>query len=459
MPKLVIIGLDCATPQLVFDAFRDHLPNIKGLMDRGVYKNLTSTIPPITVPAWTAMMTSHDPGMLGFYGFRNRKDYSYDGLYFANARYVKAKTVWNLLSRNRLKSLVMGVPQTYPPKPLNGTLVASFLTPDKTVPYTYPEEIAAELDRAADGDYIIDVKDFRTDNKDQLLEQIAIMTERRFKAFRHLLQKDDYDFAMMVEMGPDRIHHGFWRYFAKDHRLYEPGNPYENAIRDHYVALDREIGRVLEQLPPETSVMIVSDHGAKSMTGAICVNEWLQQQGWLTLKAQPEKQQRLKNEMIDWSKTKVWGEGGYYSRIFFNVEGREPEGQIPAGEYESFRNEVKARLEAIVDEEGQPIGTKAFKPEEIYRETKGVPPDLVVYFGDLNWRSAGSVGVGSVYLYENDTGPDDANHAQEGIFIWAPPAGAKPREADVYSIYDVAPTIMKVFGLEPTPQMIGTSLI
>ena len=154
-------------------------------------------------------------------------------------------------------------------------------------------------------------------------------------------------------------------------------------------------------------------------------------------------------------KTKVWGEGGYYSRIFFNVEGREPEGQIPADQYESFRDEVKSKLEAIVDEDGNNIGTRVFKPQEVYRKCEGIPPDLVVYFGDLNWRSAGSVGTGSIYLYENDTGPDDANHAQEGIFIWKPPKGIIPRESETYSIYDIAPTILKLYGIEIPENMIG----
>ncbi len=458
--KLVVFGLDCVTPQLVFEAWRDDLPALNALMQKGMYGKLESTIPPITVPAWTAMMTSQDPGMLGFYGFRNRKDHSYDGLYFANAKYVKAKTVWNYLSRNRLSSLVMGVPQTYPPKPLRGAMVASFLTPDKSVQYTQPDEIKYELDQAADGDYIIDVKDFRTDDKDRLLEALYTMTERRFKAFRHLVRRDPYDFAMMVEMGPDRIHHGFWRYHDKEHRLYEPGNPYENAIHDYYVELDREIGRTLDEIEDENlSVMIVSDHGAKGMTGAICINEWLQAKGYLTLKEKPTERKRLEPDMIDWSKTKAWGEGGYYSRIFFNVEGREPEGQIPAERYESFRNEIKSELEALTDEQGENIGTRAFKPEEIYRECKGVPPDLIVYLGDLNWRSAGSVGVGSIYLYENDTGPDDANHAQDGIFIWVPPSGVEPRREEVYSIYDIAPTILQVYGIDPAPNMIGTTII
>jgi len=459
MKKLLIFGLDCATPELVFEKWFDSLPNIKKLAQSGVYGKLKSTIPPITVPAWTSMMTSQDPGMLGFYGFRNRKSYDYEDLYFANANYLKAKTVWNHLSRNRLKSLVMGVPQTYPPKPLNGAMVACFLTPNKDVQYTYPNELKYELDKAADGNYIIDVEDFRTNEKEKLLEAIYLMTKRRFKAFRYLYQKDSYDFAIIVEMGIDRIHHGFWRFFDKNHRLYEPGNPYENVIFDYYKAVDKEIGGTLELIDKETSVLIVSDHGAKTMHGAICINEWLIRNGYLTLKEKPKKQTSLKMNMIDWEKTKAWGEGGYYSRVFFNVKGREPQGVIPKENYEEFREEIRKKLEAITDENGKCINTKAYKSEEIYRDCKNIPPDLVVYLGNLDWRSAGSVGTDSIYLYENDTGPDDANHAENGIFIWNLPQRSIKVKKDSYSIYDIAPSILKYFGIEVPGEMIGESII
>ncbi len=404
------------------------------------------------------MMTSQDPGMLGFYGFRNRKSHGYEDLYFANAKYVKAKTLWNYMSRNRMRSLVFGVPQTYPPRPLNGVLVSSFLAPGKDVQFTYPDEVKAELDLAADGDYMIDVEDFRTEKKDELLKGIYTMTERRFKAFRHMYAKDSYDFAIMVEMGIDRIHHAFWRYFDKEHRLYEPGNKYEDVIHDYYVMVDEEIGRTLDALPSDASVMVVSDHGAKTMTGAICINEWFQREGYLTLKEQPKEPTRFKTSMVDWSKTKAWGEGGYYSRVFMNVEGREPEGIIPADQYEAARDELKARLEAIEDEDGNCINTKAFKAEEVYRDVKNIAPDLIVYLGNLDWRSAGSVGTGCIHMYENDTGPDDANHAEEGIFIWRSP-GVGPGGPNPYSIYDIAPTVLKYFNIDIPDEMIGESII
>jgi len=455
MPRLVIFGLDCLVPELVFETWKEELPVLAGMMERGVAHRLTSTVPPITVPAWTAMMTSQDPGQLGFYGFRNRADHGYDNLVFADARAVKARTVWNHLSRARRRSLVMGVPQTYPPKPLNGALVGCFLTPGPDSEYTYPPELKAALQTAAGGEYTIDVKDFRTHDKDRLLADIRTMTQRRFRAFRELYAADDYDFAIVVEMGTDRIVHGFWRYFDRTHRLYEPGNPYETAVFDYYRLVDEEIGRTLEILPADTSVMVVSDHGAKGMEGAICVNDWLIEKGYLALETPPSERVKLRTQMIDWTRTRVWGEGGYYGRIFFNVEGREPAGVIPAGEFGAFRDRVAAELEAIPDEDGRPIGTVVYRPEEVYRAVNGVAPDLIVYFGDLRWRSAGTVGNGTIHLRENDTGPDDANHAQEGVFIWDRPVEAGDGPC---SIYDVAPTVLDFFGVAVPDEMIGRVL-
>ncbi len=453
--RLCVIGLDCVTPQLLFGPWLDEMPNIKRLLEGGIVGNMVSTITPITVPAWMSMMTSQDPGMLGIYGFRNRSSYDYENVFTVNSTYVHAKTVWNYLSRNRKRSIIMGVPLTYPPKPLNGLMVTSFLTPDKDSTYTYPPELKDSLDSLAGGNYIIDVRDFRNSRKQETLDQIYDMTKARFTAFRGLLKVEDWDFAMMVEMGPDRLHHAFWRYHDETHRLYEPGNEFADAMHDYYLYMDEEIGRTLDALPANTSVIVVSDHGAKKMDGGICINEFFIKEGLLSLKEYPQEPTKLKTNMIDWENTKVWGEGGYYARVFLNVEGREPNGQIPADELEAFKAELKAKLEALGDENGNNIGTKVFFPEEIYRERKGTPPDLIVYLGNLDWRSAGTVGGGDIHIFENDTGPDDANHAQEGIFIWNNRGKPASGPTDKISIYDIAPSILDFYSIDIPDNMVG----
>ena len=164
-------------------------------------------------------------------------------------------------------------------------------------------------------------------------------------------------------------------------------------------------------------MLVVSDHGAKRMDGAICVNEWLRREGYLVLNDEPDGPTSLKPEMVDWDRTTAW-EGGY-CRLFLNVAGREPRGVVAPQNYERVRGELKQELEALGDDEGRPIGTVAHLPEELYPQRNGIAPDLLVYFGDLLWRSVGQVGTGTVHVFENDTGPDDANHAHEGLYVLA----------------------------------------
>jgi predicted AlkP superfamily phosphohydrolase/phosphomutase len=71
-PRVAVIGLDCVTPTLLFDDLRSEVPTIAKLMDNGMYGDLASITPPITVPAWACGMTGQTPGQLGIYGFRNR---------------------------------------------------------------------------------------------------------------------------------------------------------------------------------------------------------------------------------------------------------------------------------------------------------------------------------------------------------------------------------------------------
>jgi predicted AlkP superfamily phosphohydrolase/phosphomutase len=285
------------------------------------------------------------------------------------------------------------------------------------------------------------------------------MTEKRFRVVQHFLRTKPWNFFMFVEMGPDRLHHGFWRFCDPEHRLYQQGNPYRNVLEDYYIYLDRKIGEILEEVDlDKTLVLVVSDHGAKRMQGGICVNEWLVREGYLVLKEPPKGVQKLKMEQIDWNATRVWGEGGYYSRIFFNVKDREPQGVIASRDYERFRSEIKEGLEALGDENGKAIGTVLHRPQELYRECKNVVPDLIAYFGDLDWRSVGSVGMDCIHTFENDTGPDDANHDRHGVFIMADPRLAQSergRNLDGITLYDVAPTVLECLGVRTPDDMLG----
>jgi predicted AlkP superfamily phosphohydrolase/phosphomutase len=460
-PKVVLIGLDCAEPSLVFERFADRLPNLSRLRRQGAWGLLRSCDPPITVPAWMVMMASKDPGTLGYYGFRNRADRSYDKMTTATSLAVREPLVWDHLGRAGKRVILLGVPQTYPPRPVNGLMVTDFLTPSIASNYTYPPELKDEIATLPEvHPYEFDVSDFRTPDKAQIRDGLIRMTDKRFALARHLLTTKPWDFFMMVEMGTDRVHHGFWQHMDPRHHRYQPGNPFETVIADYYQHVDAQLGRLLAVLPRDCHVLVVSDHGSQCMEGGIAINEWLIQKGYLVLQGTPPKEPtRLEALKVDWSKTIAWGAGGYYGRVFLNVKGREPQGIVAPEEYEATRDRLIAELEALGDPEGRPIGTRVHLPEDLYREVRGTaPPDLLVYFGDLRWRSVGMVGIGSVHTFENDTGPDDANHAPDGLLIAQGP-GIRPQgPIPGMQIMDVAPTILQLFGLGVPADMQGRVL-
>ena len=458
--KVFVIGLDCAAPELVFHRWKADLPNLNRLKDLGMYGDLESTIPAITVPAWTSMLSSKDPGVLGFYGFRNRADYSYDKMTIAMGNAVKERRVWNYFSEAGLKSIIIGVPQTYPVLPLNGHLVSGFLTPNTNCDFAYPYSFKREV-LSVVPEFDFDVKEFRTENKDSLLKQIYEMTDAHFALVDYTFKKKPWDFFMVVEIGVDRIHHGFWHCHDADHFRYKSGNAYENVIHDYYVYIDTRIGEWLSQLDDDTAVMVVSDHGAKRMDGGICINEWLWQNGYLTFKKNPIRGKITKFEemQVDWSRTKAWGSGGYYGRLFLNVRGREPEGVIPESEYEIVRDDLIERLTALTDPKGKHIGTRVFKPQDIYKEVNGIAPDLIIYFGDLYWRSIGSLGYDSWHTFDNDTGPDACNHAENGMFILYDPRNERNGEhIEGAHLMDIAPTLLSMMGLRVPSDMQGQML-
>ncbi len=455
--KILVLGLDCAAPELLLGY--DDLANIRRLMDAGAYGRLESVVPPITVPAWMCLATSQDPGSLGVYGFRNRVDHSYGGLSIATSRSITEPAIWDQLAREGKRSIIIGLPPGYPPRRINGLSVSCFLTPDteKNV-FTHPADLSQEI-RQLVGHYPVDVQGFRTDDKVWLRDQIFAMSRIQFQVVRHLMQTKDWDYFHFVDIGLDRIHHGFWKYHDQEHVLHEPDSPFRTTVHDYYRHLDEEIGRVLDLVNDETIVLLVSDHGAQRLDGGFCVNEWLVREGLLVLKSYPKEVTPFAKLEVDWEQTKAWSEGGYYARVFLNVKGREPQGAIEPSEYEPFRNRIKAKFEATVDTQGKPLGTLVFKPEEIYHEVRNVAPDLIVHFGGLYWRSIGGVGYPTIHILENDTGPDDCNHAQFGAFILAAANNPLRGELTGARLLDIAPTLLELGGYEIPAAMQGRSLV
>lgn len=457
--KVAVIGLDCAPPSIIFDEYLG-LTNIRSLMKHGVWGPLRSTDPPITVPAWTTITTGRDPGELGLYGFRNRLTRDHYNMVTVNSSHVSYPRVWDFLDRDGKKSILIGIPQTFPARPHSGVTIAGFPAIENSKDFSYPTNLMDDLSCLGNEPYLADVKDFRSLPKETLLQNLYSMADQRFGAARELLLKEPWDFFMMVEIAPDRLQHAFWGYFDGNRQTDESGERWGNVIPDFYKYLDQKIGEILGLLDDDTTVLIISDHGARSSTGGFCVNEWLIRRGLLTLKQYPQQETKLTEDLIDWEKTHVWSEGGYYARIFMNVKGREPHGIIESSEYEKFRDGLRDEIVSIKGSNGERLANVALKPEELYRTVNGIAPDLIVYFDSLNKRSIGNVGVKELVIKGEGIGLDACNHDPEGIFI-ATRLGDLRQGArkDIFlssqACGDITPTILAEYGVKIPVELPG----
>lgn len=360
------------------------------------------------------MFTGKTPGELGIYGFRHRTPGDVRESYIVNSTHVKAETLWETLGKRGLKVGVVGVPPTYPPKPVHGFLISDFTTPSPEKTYTFPPWLKKSINSKF-GPYTFDVT-YRSHEKDRVLREIFEMTIQHLRVVEYLVESRDWDFFVYVEIGVDRVQHAFWKYFDKEHPRHLEDETYSKAIPEYYKLIDDWVEKMLSKNLKDTILVIVSDHGAKPMKGAFVVNQWLESEGYLKFREKIEKPgSDLTREVVDWDKTVAWGWGGYYSRIFINLEGREPRGIVKKWEYESVVDQLKKDLVRIKGPRGEAWNTRAYTPQELYSKVYGDPPDLIVYFDDLSWRAAGTIGWNSLYLPENDKGPDDAVHDWHGI--------------------------------------------
>jgi predicted AlkP superfamily phosphohydrolase/phosphomutase len=454
--KILVIGLDSASPEILFTDER--LQNIRRIMEIGCYGRLESVVPPEAVPAWMCMATSQDPGSLDVFGYHNRIDRTYGGLETADSLSFKEITIWDHLAGAGKRSIIIGVPPSYPPRETKGiSVVDVFSTPPNSNSIASPAEVMDEIIDLV-GEYPANVKDFHASDEERLRDQIFTLSGKQFELVRHFLETKEWDYFQFVDTGLDLIQRRFWQFFDPQHRLYKPDNPFKDVIPDYYLFLDEQIGQILELLTDDTIVLVLSSNSAHKMDGGFCVNEWLIKEGLLVLNEYPQEITPFDQLNVNWEKTKVWAEGDGYSRIVLNVSGREPQGILKPEDCISFRDELKVSLEALVDDKGQPMGVSVFKPEEIYQNLHNVVPDLIVNFGD-SWRSISDVGYNKFHVPGNPPISDGCYHNHFGAFVLAASNNPLSGEIQNAQLLDIAPTLIDLGGYEIPASMQGKSLI
>ncbi len=442
-PRMLIIGLDGASPQLMFDRMRPMLPVWSQLLDTSIWGELESVIPVTSLPAWPALFSGRDPGELGMYGARQRTDHTYDPGHPVSSRSIQVPLLWDVLTHNHMTSVIIGPPPNFPPRRVRGISVSCLLTPPHiqrfTWPVEYSERIIAHFPHFAFDLY----EDPHRDAKDTL-EAAAVFTTQHFELLRMLLEEQHPDCAVLVDPTLDRLQHAYW------------DRP--EVLHQHLTVLDQELAKTLELLSSETVILLISDHGLRTSNGAFAINDWLISQGLLCLATKPTTPTPLHQLPVDWHHTIAWAEGGQTTRLTLNVTNREPHGIVEPRVYEQVRNDLKRRIESIVGPNGRTMGNRCHKPEEIFTTTTGIPPDLLCLFNNLGFRSVSSVGHSELFLPPTP-GHSTGNHAENGIIVlhW-PHHGPNGRRQGV-RLLDIFPTLLSIFDLDIPPDLIGRPVI
>jgi predicted AlkP superfamily phosphohydrolase/phosphomutase len=501
--KAIVLGMDGAAPGLIERGVdRGELPGFARMMAEGAWGPLRSTVPAESPQAWTSFATGVNPGRHGVFGFMIRRPGAY-GCEIGSSAAVRAPALWQLASSEGLRVGVINVPFTYPPRALNGFVVAGMMTPDLQSPFTYPPDLRDALLRAVP-DYRITHGLGRTqlgDPRKTLVRDSPATLAAREKAMRWLADRDDPDLLVCVFTVLDRLQHFLWADMDERHPAHDQASASDcrEAIATGYRQLDGILVRTLEAAGEETLVVVVSDHGFEGVARTFYANAWLAERGFLALTGAPDEpsawtrrlaragrravatlpggdrvRERLRARRllsdafiraIDWPRTRAWF--GQDRGVWLNIAGREPQGIVqPGKEYEQLREQLAVDLESLEDPEtGQRLVAKVHRREEIYTGPEtGNAPDLIIEparnTDDYSGRYVLSerLGFDGPGRFTGPSAPISGHHTSEGVLFLRGPgvrAGARIAQA---GIVDVAPTIMSALGLPGAEAMNGRPL-
>ena len=423
-PRVAFVGVDGVPFSLLADN-RERFPNFAALADEGSAGAIDSIVPPESSACWPSLTTGVNPGETGVYGFQDREVGSYD-TYVPMGRDVQATRLWDRVTDAGRQASVLNVPVTFPPQRDVQRMVSGFLSPG-VEKATHPDSFRDELEEM---DYRIDVnaKLGHDDDKTAFVEDAHETLDKRFEAFRSVLDRDDWDLFFGVFMTTDRVNH----FLFKD---YEHGGDNREAFLNFYEAVDEYIGKIRASLPDDVTLVVASDHGFTSLDYEVHCNAWLEEEGWLSY--EDDDHEELGDVSSD---TRAYS--FIPGRFYINLEGREPDGAVPEGDYEAVRAELKADLEALEGPEGRPVADRVVEKEDAFRgDHDDIAPDLVVVPNHGFDLKSGFSGHDEVF----GVGPRNGMHSFDNASLFVDDPDVSIDDAD---LYDIAPTVLDLLDVD-----------
>jgi len=493
MQKVIVIGIDGATPDLIEPWMNDgKLPNFDKIRKRGTWGKLASTIPPFSAPAWTSIITGCNPGKHGIYGFESTGTLE---PHLINSHHRKVPAIWSFLTKIGMKSIVVNVPGTYPPEKINGAMITGLLTPSRDSNFTYPKQLKEQLTKDDLGEYELEqfwLEDFsrsrmkkRAPNK--LADHINKQMASRSKVGLNLMSDSTWDFAMIVFRGTDTAQHFFFD--RKD------------LLLSCYQKVDELIGEIVNKFP-DALFFIVSDHGFEEIKKVLYPDNVLYNAGFLTPTQDPHrnltflsyslvfriincllrilppkvlKESKVvkkflfsissKAKLIDFSKTKAFstadGRGIQICR-----KDKYENGIVDLKDYEQLCKEISTLFKDLKDpKDSKYIIENVHQWNEIYNKDAKDPPDLIFSMKKgntaLEWirfpKSMKDILLSKErcipYIFNEDPIGRSGDHATHGIFFAYGKEIKSNYKIDKISVEDVLPMVFT--GLElPLPDSI-----
>lgn len=439
--KTFVIGYDGGTLDVIEPlAAGGFLPTFASLMKNGAYGRLKSVYPPLSAPAWASFMTGKNPGNHSVYNFNIKPHGSYY-LEPALSTSIDSLTLWEILSQQDKRVAVINVPLTFPLRKVNGIMVSGLGTPDSRSDFIYPPSLVNAL-KTLVPDYIMDVGWTRYSNAQipHLISDLKNLTRQTHQVAKFCLSQEDWDFFMVVFVGPDRLQHRLWNQIAEN--LIPPFSaPKENSqiqhVRDYFSHLDTHIADLIADLDNDSTIFVLSDHGFGPFLKDFDLNNWLAANGFLTYTRQSSGEKdkllrylktilkslgvskdflisKFKNSIdiykyiektatqsvnIDWQKTKAFCFTSH--SITINLKGRERNGIVkPGKEYHDIVNQIIFKLLSLTDPETKIKVVEEVKHiNDIYHNAKLLhAPDILI----TKYNNAGYIGLERIFRKEND---------------------------------------------------------
>jgi len=499
-PPVLIIGLDGASPDLL-RRWTDSgdLPALRGLAERGSFGPLRSTVPPISPAAWSTFMTGRNPAAHGVLGFRNldARRYEYHESDIVSSGPVAGETFWDFAGASGRRVGVFWVPVTYPPWAVNGVLVCGYPTPDSSRSFGFPESQVSGAPGLTENSAF-----FSSARPDQLAAELVRLARDRGRAAAEWIRREAFDLSVAVLGSIDRAQHDFWRHHDPLSPAHDPGEAerFGSVVLDTYRASDAAVANMVAAAPADSIVFIVSDHGGGPAAGRLVhLNAWLRGEGWLC--AHPPRRRSVGRTIYSWLKDRFAAKEMLFRRlppswrrrltlfdaaatfdllsvqwprtrayrfplyppfegIVINLAGRQPQGCIGAGEYESLRGRIAESLWTLRDPlDDRPIVARVFRREEVYAGAHLERlPDLIV-----EWHTgyAGGPGIWSdpvTPVPANDLRKHSGSHRMDGVLVAAGPTLRRGAAITGATLADVAPTILYALGLPCPATMDGRVL-